>query len=386
MMSALIPNLAKLEDIAADHAPQDICPGCPFGGPRVGSKGHHLAPIVFVAESPGIEEVKGGAPLIGPSGKLFHQYVPDDESVYILNALECRPTQGLKTEPRMNDATINCRERLLTQITSSPRRIIIAMGNAAVRSLVGDMHLKITQIRGRLIPSPLAELGIFPMVHIAALMRGTGSWRQWKQDIQYAMELGNGASPTEHIPAEVEIIPYDFTPEDCAQLFAQMGSNLTADIETTGLDHVTDRILSIGITPENDPGISYCFYPHHFPILRPYLESRDISWCWHNGKFDIKFLWGAGIRARVDDDTMLLSYAQDELGGVHGLETVAADVLDAPDYKHMIQQYLPNRKSSYELIPADVLAAYQAIDTSNTAQIRRIYRERVRQDEAAEKL
>ena len=79
-----------------DHAAQDFCPGCPFGGPRVGSKGDPKSPIVFVAESPGIEEVRQGEPLVGPSGKLFHEFVPQDGSIYILNALECRPLSGLK--------------------------------------------------------------------------------------------------------------------------------------------------------------------------------------------------------------------------------------------------------------------------------------------------
>jgi DNA polymerase-1 len=121
-------------------------------------------------------------------------------------------------------------------------------------------------------------------------------------------------------------------------------------------------------------------------MLKPYLESADINWCWHNGKFDIKFLRVAGVRARVSDDTMLMSYALDENGGVHDLETVSCDVLGAPDYKYMIQPYLPNKQASYELVPPKILAAYQAIDTSNTAQIRSIYRERVQRDPALDKL
>ena len=308
MVSSAAPKLALLED----HEPQDYCVGCPFGGPKVGSKGDPRSPLVFVAESPGIEEIKQHEPLVGPSGKIFHEFVPQDGSVYILNALECRPLKGLKKEPRMNEAAMCCRDHMLDKVRIHPRRLIVAMGNPAVRSLTGNFSLKITQIRGRLLPSPYSELGILPMVHIAALMRGTGSYRQWKQDIQYAMELGTGGSPREHIPADVQIIPDDVDQAYVDYLFTQLlwGSNeLTGDIETTGFDHINDRILSIGITPANDVGISYCFYPIHFPLIRSYLESEAIEWCWHNGKFDIKFLRVAGIRARVDDDTMLLSYA-----------------------------------------------------------------------------
>lgn len=372
-----------------DHAPQDVCLDCPFGGPKVGSKGDPASPIVFVAESPGLQEVRQGEPLIGPSGRVFHKFVPDDGSVYVLNAMECYPPRALKGEKLMNVAAHNCRDRLLQKVEAHPRRLVVAMGNSAVRSLTGYWDHKITQIRGRLIPSHLAELGIMPIVHIAALMKGTGSFRQWREDITYAMELGNGGSPREHLKATVEIVPEDAPQNYVDDIFAKMldGNNeLTADIETTGFDHRRDRILSLGITPGNDLSISYCFYPHHFPLIKSYLESRQIEWAWHNGKFDIKFLRMGGIQARVDDDTMLLSYALDELGGVHGLETVSCDVLGAPDYKYMIHSYLPNKDSSYELVPPTILAEYQAIDTSNTAQIRPILRGRVKSDPALETL
>lgn len=385
-MHSAINTSPSIVDSLHDHACQDFCPGCPFGGPKVGSKGDPASSIVFVAESPGVDEIRKGIPLVGASGRIFHEFVADDDSVYILNALECRPPTSLKGEQKMNVATLACRDRLIDKIQLHPRRIIVAMGNSAVRSLTGNMGLKITQIRGRLIPSHLAELGIMPVVHMAALMRGTGSFRQWREDIIYALELGYGAKPKEHIPAEVEIIGDDITQGEIDELFKTLGTELTCDIETSGFNHINNRILSIGITPESNMGLSYCFYPHHLPMLKGYLESPDIKWCWHNGKFDIKFLRNAGVHARVDDDTMLMSYTLDEMGGIHDLETVAADVLDAPDYKHMIQPYLPNKEASYELIPPQVLAEYQAIDTSNTAQIRKIYRERVRRDAALEKL
>ncbi len=362
------------------HTRQIECPGCPFRGPKVGSKGDPQASIVFVADSPGRQEVSQGKPLVGPSGQVFHQFVPNDGSVYILNALECSPLAALKNPKTLAEATKCCHPHMYEKVAAHPRRIIVAMGNAALHSLTGDYSLKITRVRGRLIPSPLAELGIMPVVHIAALMRGGGSFRQWKQDMQYAMDLGLGADPIEYIPGEVQIIPDDASQEYIDHLFEQMlweNNELTGDIETTGFDHIQDRILSLGITPANDTKISYCFYPILWPRLQKYLESSEIRWSWQNGKFDIKFFWSQGIRARVDDDTMLLSYTLDEEGGVHDLESISADVLGAPNYKFMIKPWLPNAKSSYELIPPPVLAEYQAIDTVNTARLLPILRRRV---------
>lgn len=371
------------------HKPQTHCPGCPFKGPKVGSKGDPAASIVFVAESPGTMEVRAKEPLVGPSGKVFHQFVPDDGSVFILNALECYPLKALKNEKSLKVAASSCRGHLLKKVGMHPRRIIVAMGNAALHALTGDYTLKITKVRGRLIPSSLAELGIMPVVHIAALMRGGGSFRQWKQDMQYAMDLGLGAEPIEYTQADLKVVPDDVTQEEVDELFKELtrdSNELAGDIETSGFDHIQDYILSLGITPANDPTTGYCFYPIHWPLVQAYLESTEISWAWHGGKFDIKFFRNIGIRARVDDDTMLLSYALDEEGGVHDLEQVAADVLGAPSYKHMLDPYLPNKKTSYAVIPPEVLSVYQADDTSRTAQIRTIYRRRVRRDPMLEKL
>ena len=91
--------------------PAESCEGCPFRGPKVGGKGNPEAPIVFVAESPGKLEVKYGAPLVGPSGQVFHQFIPDDDSIYVLNALECNPLPALKNEKSMNAATACCSAR-----------------------------------------------------------------------------------------------------------------------------------------------------------------------------------------------------------------------------------------------------------------------------------
>ena len=368
------------------HSPQKKCSGCPFQGPKVGSKGDPTSNIVFVAESPGRDEIRTKQPLTGPSGKVFHQFVPEDQG-YVLNALECYPIPALKKgaigEARFNKGISCCQKRLLKQIQTHPRRIIVAMGNAALRSLTGDYKLKITQERGRIIPSSLAEIGILPIVHIAALMRGGGSFRQWKQDINYALDIAAGRDPIPYIPAKVITVPREADKGYIISLFEGMlrsSNELTGDIETSGFDHINDRILSLGITPANDLNTGYCFYPHHFPLLKPYLEDPKISWNWHNGKFDVKFFHTLGIRARVDDDTMLLSYTLDEMGGVHDLESVAQDAIGAPSYKHMLDPYLPNKGTSYEVIPPEVLAEYQAIDTANTARILPILKSRVHRD------
>jgi len=407
------------------------CEGCPFRGPRCGSKGAEDAPFVIIGESPGAIEVAKKIPFAGPSGKLINSIVPIGANILYLNALECSPpnTSGKKAK-LLAQATATCSLHLLEKVKAYPRKLIISFGNAATWALTGNYGLKITQIRGRLIKSPLASIGILPIVHPAALMRGTGNYRQWKEDVVYGWDLASGGQPKVHKAGKVQVVPIFNSQEkmerevdSIMELITQISPELTCDIETTGLNikelvNVPQKtkaksrakdastkdegkakeriylkkpeaqILTIGITPASDTSISYCFRPAHLPALKKWMEDPRLKWCWHNGKFDIRFFrkHALAIQAKVDDDTMLMSYTLDESGGIHDLETVSTDVLGAPDYKFMVKPYLPNKDSSYALIPFDVLSQYQAFDTCNTAQVREIYRKRIAADPVLEKL
>jgi len=366
-----------------DHDCQGECPGCPFGGPKVGSKGPIDAPLVIVGESPGVMELREKAPFVGPSGKVLHNLIPEDEC-YVINAMECFPGGNKdRKKERLPIAAKNCAHRVKELIEAYPRKVIVAVGNAALWSTTGDYGLKITQARGKLFPSPLSEHGVLAAVHPAALMRGTGSYRQFRLDMQYALDLARGGSPHEYTRPDFVEVNDDNIDQIVFDLWGQ--KEITADIETTGFyPKKGDTILNMGAT--YDGKTVYVFEDHQIAGIKGLLEDDDIDWAWHNGKFDIAFFREQGIQARVDDDTMLMSYAQDEKPGVHDLETVSGDVLGAPDYKYMVQPYLKSKKSSYADIPRPVLNDYVSIDTGNTHRIRQIYRPRIAADPNMEKL
>src|SRR5690606_15505786 len=72
-----------------------------------------------------------------------------------------------------------------------------------------------------------------------------------------------------------------------------------------------------------------------------------------------------GHAARVDEDTMLASYALDEMRGVHDLEAVAGDWLGSPNWKGVLDEY-KKKGDPYDVIPLDVLTKYMAYDIANT--------------------
>ncbi|MEB3089963.1 DNA polymerase, partial [Parvimonas sp. M20] len=92
-------------------------------------------------------------------------------------------------------------------------------------------------------------------------------------------------------------------------------------------------------------------------------------WAWHNGLFDIKWFRAMGIKADVHEDTVLLSYTFNENGGYHDLDQVAQHWIRAPKHKGMLDEYLPNKKTSYRVIPPLVLAKYNAIDLSKQHRV-----------------
>lgn len=413
-------NLAGPE-CSVEDSDLRACPTCPYRGPKCGSRGRIDSQLVFVSEAPGHEEVRHHLPLVGPSGRVYWGSMPAQELLeewglppedfLILNSLQCLPPRvkkdAKKSTENIKRGAIECRPRLLQQIGEHPRKLIIAMGNHATWSLTGDYSTKITQIRGQLIPSPLAELGILPILHPAALLHGQGGYRQFKMDIEYGLDLMRGFPPK--APEDPYYLVCD-TPEKVLRAVKRFikKPNLTCDTETTGLNRFQDDILAIGIC--YDPRLVYIFpgaissreralelgahqdwlndAPSMIPRLLRLLKRYGGKFTWHNGKFDISFSRREeeGKHVRVDDDTMLMSYSLDENRGIHDLEQVAGDLLGAPDYKYMLKPWCPRKKDSYCKAPKKILFNYLALDVSNTDQIRPILRRRISEDKHLEKL
>ncbi len=362
------------------------CGNCFFKRTQfVGTRGNPEAPIVFVGESPGAMELKNGVPFVGPSGKVLTDCLPDtmtENDFYITNTLSCLPRKVndvKQNHSRLQHATECCKGRLFEELAAHPRQVIVAMGNAALWALTGDTSLKITKERGSLIASEFAERGIIPCVHPAFLLRGGGSFRKFKNDIEYAIDLAKGFPAKEpvipsYVVAEnpghvIDFIDYTF---DTAERMDDWV--LGADIETGGFDFQRDEVLSLGwcvdehevfIVPEE---LCSAELLSHRSFSRSRRYDGPFKWLWHNGKFDIKFLRRLGLPSGVDEDTMLLSYSMEENRGYHDLEQVASDEVGAPDYKDMLAPYLPNKKTSYREIPKPVLNKYLALDVAHTKQ------------------
>lgn len=394
------------------------CEHCPHGNTRlVGSRGPIDSPFVIVGEGPGSQEVIKGLPFVGPSGKVLEHGLaqnPDCPEPFITNATICFPGHVKKKDKdKIGQATQCCQKRLLAEVSAYPRKVILALGNAALWGLTGNFGSRITQVRGQIFPSPLAEHGIVASVHPSYLLRGGGSYRQYLADVDYAQGFLQGKDLRKFVIPKLHVVTSEQEINILAREFRGLppGTPIAGDSETggwDGFDHLRDRILCAGFC--FDSGLVYVIPEDLIPSTQV-LFDNECDFIWHNGKFDAKFFRAprASVRnVRVTHDTMLLSYALDETKGIHNLEQVCSDILGMPDWKFMIQKYLDGAKANkqwspkpqkmgpdgklkpgtvtYECIPKPVLYDYMSRDISGCLQVFPTLRRHVLQDRHLEKL
>lgn len=371
------------------------CENCPFIGKLVGSRGPEDSPFVWIGESPGRQEAKEGLPFIGPSWEVIQKSldylgVGDFPEPYITNAFKCWPGHN-KEAKILPEAAAACHASIEEELGRYPRKVILAMGNPALWTVTNNFGLRITQERGKVFQTMLAEVGAVAAVHPAYLMRNQGSLRQFKADLNYAVDLINGKPIRMPGRATYEILHSEEDVNRFCSVLKVSGSRfVSADAETTGFNFLSDRLLCIGFSFIGDhayiiPDYNISASQKVFQVCR----DNGIQVVWHNGKFDVKFFHTVDIpEAFVDEDTMLESYSLDEIGGIHDLETVSSDWCGSPNWKNELKQFIPKhvtengitRKGNYGDVPREKLWWYLAQDLKNTFDIHKILRPKIQRD------
>jgi len=131
--------------------------------------GNKNADIMFIGEGPGADEDMQGEPFVGKAGKLMNMALEGlgikREELYIANIVKCRPPGNRNPE---SDEVDSCRDYLNSQIKLINPKIIVLLGNVALKNILGDQY-GITASRGKWIEKE----GIMCMAtfHPAALLR-----------------------------------------------------------------------------------------------------------------------------------------------------------------------------------------------------------------------
>lgn len=361
------------------------CERCPYQRSRViGPRGPEDSRIAVVGEAPGREELKRGKPFVGPSGKLLKAQCDevgiDLSGVYITNSLSCMPTKnGGEKIPR--SVIAGCRERLMTQLTSYPRDLVIGLGGTAFRSLSGKETPGILSARGQVFDynSSAGSFPVLPTIHPAFVLRTGGAQLPLlTKDLRYAREIIEGRR------REPGTVKWAVVEDDDEVALAIRGLKscrlLALDIESGSLNRESP-MLYVGIAWEKNKVLIFPWnivLAHH-SAFKSLFESDSIEWIFHNGQFDTSFLVREGFNIRISHDTMLAAYVLDETKGTHGLKYLAATELGSNEWVDDIRGWL-SKDASFQVIPRTNIVKYLAKDADSTFQLHPILQNRIDTD------
>jgi DNA polymerase len=104
--------------------------------------------IMFIGEALGFQEERKRRPFIGPAGRFLRENcaIAGITNYYLTNVVKCR-ADGRPSFVRQ-DA---CRDLLMDEIFSLKPKIIVPLGNTALKRILGLS--KISKVRGQVIPS-----------------------------------------------------------------------------------------------------------------------------------------------------------------------------------------------------------------------------------------
>lgn len=170
----------ELQKIAEEIRNCKECKRDKYGLPVPG-EGNPNADAIFLGMAPGICESKTGRPFVGRAGKFLTKMLDsigiDRKEVYITSPVKYYPGRRAPTDEEIAHGRIH----LLKQIEIINPKLIVLLGNVALRAIFPDEKLLVSKIHGKAIEKN--GITYFPTFHPSAAMRFTGMRNAMMQDM-----------------------------------------------------------------------------------------------------------------------------------------------------------------------------------------------------------
>lgn len=136
------------------------------------------AQIMLVGEAPGGEEEKQGRPFVGAAGKNLNEFLNAIEleraDIYITNVVKLRP---FKLSPKTGKPINRPPDKaeldffipyLLKEIKAIAPKIVVTLGNTALKAVTGNSKISIGDVHAKLIEKD--GYSLFPLYHPASVI------------------------------------------------------------------------------------------------------------------------------------------------------------------------------------------------------------------------
>ena len=166
------------------------------------------------------------------------------------------------------------------------------------------------------------------------------------------------------------------------------------DIETCHVGYNDNRVLAVGMCWEKEGLELVATFSGTVSELQQVFSNPNLNCIWHNGKFDTSRLeYLEGVKARVDDDTMLMHYIGiNEKKGTHSLKTLGQLYLQSPAWDDELDEYKKKwcrengirlKDFTYDMIPVSILIPYLKRDVLATYRLAKLFRRLMRPESVA---
>jgi uracil-DNA glycosylase family 4 len=322
--------------------------------------------IFILGEAPGQNEDREGKPFIGRAGEklrgtLERYGVDADEDCWIYNSLICHPKDKDGNNRKPTPKEINfCRPNVVRTIKELKPRVIIPLGEVAVKSLLGWLwRPKVGAISRWVdwqIPDRQLDAWICPNYHPSWVLRQGGETDEvkdllFREALKKAVELEGRPGPApENYVDEVQII---MNPKMVAYMIPCMGySSFDSPV---AFDYETDQLKPDGngeiICCSMSDGLTTMVFPWHGKqvkeAMKKFLES-PIPKVGQNIKFEHR--WSkkeldCDVNNWIHDD-MTTAHVLDNKRGITGIEFQAYVLLGQTPWDYDVHEFLKAKGST----------------------------------------
>ena len=315
--------------------------------------------LLVIGQAPGATEVLTKTPFTGPAGKMLWRIMfeggIDKSKVFVSNICCCAPPED--REPSLKEIGL-CHSRLVAEINICKPKLILALGEVAVRTLTGRTGIQ--SQRGQFFPLLSKynyECQVFCALHPSFIMRQ----RQWidigVKDIKKVREFLLNGTITKPLEPTFVIDP---PASELAEMLEKMTPHITSiDIETPGqLDVLTAKVIGIAFCCNEDFAVGLNFTTEgprseQWEIMKKFLEDKSARKCAQNGQFDLAVLETNGVIVKgLVWDTLLAEHTMnsDLPGNLDALRSRYTDILPYKPIKKDMKQigsWTAERRASY---------------------------------------
>lgn len=345
--------------------------------------------IALIGEAPGEREHYQGKPFVGPAGGTLKTGLSKAgllaHKVYKMNVINCRPPKNKITSEEATEAIECCTGGFLAELRFLKKKgvtVFMPLGNTALTALSIDET--ITKARGSVYlkdrwlkdtDTTTDSLIIIPTFHPSFVLRGQKKEEgTWVNDFEKAKDIAyNGYTvPKEHFTTGPTFKQLTSLIKETTEKKDLIG----VDIETTGFNTETSKILVIGIATSGERAFSIPFFETGLkPTWTTYQEKQIreltkelVKTCpsvFQNALFDVLHLRAHGFtEINVQDDIMLLHHAiHPELP--HNLGYITSIYGKTPYWKGEVL----NHADSMALLKNEELRPYNLRDSAVLLQI-----------------